>query len=151
MSILRPLFVYGTLRDPELLAAVLGRPLRPGAMPPASAPGFRAVLYPGRVYPALVRTPGAAAPGLLLTDLTPFERDVLDAYEGDEYRRDVIPVITDSELHEVEAYFPVIKVPPDAAAWTLTAWQADHKPKILAADAAGAADLRARLMAIRPH
>ena len=60
-----PLFVYGTLRDPDLLAAVLGRKLRPGGQHMARAPGFRAVHYPGRIYPALIRVPGAAAEGLL--------------------------------------------------------------------------------------
>ena len=74
-----PLFAYGTLRDPDLLARVLARPLNAEAMLAAVAPGFRAVHYPGRAYPALVRAPGAAAEGVVLTDLTPFERDLLDA------------------------------------------------------------------------
>jgi hypothetical protein len=56
-----PLFVYGTLRDPDLLAAVLGRKLRPAGQHVARAPGFRAIYYPGRIYPALIREPGAAA------------------------------------------------------------------------------------------
>ena len=52
------LFVYGTLRDPQLLSAVLGRPAT-GLN--AAAPGYAAVHYPGRIYPALVRRPGSAA------------------------------------------------------------------------------------------
>jgi hypothetical protein len=39
--LVRPLFVYATLRDPELLAAVLGRQLAAGEMLAAVAPGFR--------------------------------------------------------------------------------------------------------------
>jgi hypothetical protein len=73
------LFAYGTLRDPDLLIGVLGR--RAVGLP-AAAPGFAVVHYPGRIYPALLRRPGAAAPGLVLTDLTPFEVDLLDAFEG---------------------------------------------------------------------
>ena len=57
----RPLFVYGTLRDPDLLAAVLGRPLAACEILAAVAPGFRAAHYPNRIYPALIRAPGAAA------------------------------------------------------------------------------------------
>jgi gamma-glutamylcyclotransferase (GGCT)/AIG2-like uncharacterized protein YtfP len=146
----RPLFVYGTLRDHEMLAAVLGR--TPGAQPlAATAPGFRAVPYPGRSYPALVRRPGATAAGLLLTDLTPFERDLLDAYEGEEYRRGIVPVIVDFELHEADAYLPAVAITDAAAAWSLRRWQHQHKAAALVAERAAAAELRARLVAGRPH
>jgi gamma-glutamylcyclotransferase (GGCT)/AIG2-like uncharacterized protein YtfP len=144
-------FVYGTLRDPDLLAAVLARPLDGGAMLAATAPGFRAVHYPNRLYPALVRAPGAASDGLVLTDITAFEADLLDAFEGAEYRRGIIPVMIAEELHEAFAYLPAVPVPVDAAPWTLAAWQATHKPRVLASEAAGAAEIRARLIAIRPH
>jgi Gamma-glutamyl cyclotransferase, AIG2-like len=146
-----PLFVYGTLRDPELLAGVLARPLRADAALAAVAPGFRAVRYPGRVYPALLRAPGAAAPGLVLIDLTPFERDLLDAYEGDEYRPDLIPVMIGEDLHEARAYFPAIAIPPDAPDWTLEVWQEAHKNRVLRAERAAADQLRQKLIAIRPH
>jgi gamma-glutamylcyclotransferase (GGCT)/AIG2-like uncharacterized protein YtfP len=146
-----PLFAYGTLRDPDLLAAALNRPLRPDGALYARAPGFRAVHYPNRVYPALIRAPGAAAEGLLLTDLSAFERDLLDAFEGEEYRREVIPAMVDVELHEAYAYLPAITVPPTAPEWSLAAWQASHKRKVLAAEAASAAEIRTRLISVRPH
>ena len=147
----QPLFVYGTLRDPDLLAGVLARPLSAAAMLPAAAPGFAAVHYPGRIYPALVRIPGRAAPGLVLTDLSPFEHDLLDAFEGAEYRRELIPVMIAEELHEAFAYLPAMAVPRDAPPWTLEAWQAAHKPRVLAAEAAGADEIRLKLIAIRPN
>ena len=146
-----PLFVYGTLRDPDLITAVLGRALRPGRVHAARAPGLCAVHYPGRVYPALVRRPGAAADGLVLTDITAFERDLLDAFEGEEYRRGPVPVMIAEELHEADAYLPAIAVPREAPDWDLGRWQQAHKAAVLAADAATAADLRARLIAERPH
>ena len=145
------LFVYGTLRDPDLLSGVLGRPLRATAMLAAAAPGYAAVHYPGRIYPALLRRPGAAAPGLVLTDLTPFERDLLDAFEGEEYRRAIIPVMIDEELHEAGAYLPAIDVPADAPAWTLAGWQDEHKRRVLAAERGTAAEIRQKLIAIRPN
>lgn len=146
-----PLFVYGTLRDPDLLAAVLGRAV--GTAYPARAPGFRAVHYPRRVYPALVRAPGAAAEGLLVTGLTPFERDLLDAYEGDEYARGPIAAMLadEPELHEADAYLPAIAVPTDAHEWSLSRWQQEHKPRVLVSESAVAARLRERLIAIRPN
>ena len=145
------LFVYGTLRDPELLAGVLGRPLSAAAMLPAAAPGFVTLHYPGRIYPALVRRPGAAAAGNVLTDLTPFEHDLLDAFEGQEYGRAVIPVMIDEELHEAAAYLPAVAVPANSPPWTLAGWQGLHKAKVLGAEHASARELRAKLIAIRPH
>ncbi|HEY4201707.1 MAG TPA: gamma-glutamylcyclotransferase family protein [Devosiaceae bacterium] len=145
------LFVYGTLRDPDLLAGVLARRLNAAAMLPATAPGFRAVHYPARAYPALVRVPGATAEGLVLTDLTPFERDLLDAFEGAEYRPTLIPVMIAEEVHEAFAYLPAIAVPPDAAPWTLEHWRRQHKPRVIAGEHAGADELRQRLIAVRPH
>jgi len=146
-----PLFVYGTLCDPDLRAAVLGRALPPEAVHAARAPGFRAVHYPGRVYPALLRAPGAVAEGLLLLGLTAFERDLLDAFEGDEYRRGPIATMLAEELHEADAYLPAIAIAAAAPAWTLQHWQAEHKGRVLAAEAATADELRQRLIAIRPH
>lgn len=145
------LFVYGTLRDPDLLAAVLARPLNGAAIFPAIAPGHRVVTYPSRTYPALVRAPGATAEGLVLADLTPFELDLLDAYEGAEYRRGRIPVILDEELHETFAYLPASAIPADAPPWTLAAWQESYKPRALVSERAAAETLRIKLLVIRPH
>lgn len=141
------LFVYGTLRDPELLSGVLGRPAIGLA---ATAPGFAPVHYPDRIYPALVRRPGAAAQGLVLSDLTRFELDLLDAFEGAEYRREIVPVMIDEELHEAFAYLPAIVV-RDQPDWTLGTWQSQHKARVLGAERALADELRAKLIAIRPH
>ena len=146
-----PLFVYGTLRDPDILAAVLARPLNADALHAAVAPGFRAVPYPGRSYPALLRAPGGSAPGLVLTDLTPFERDLLDAYEGDEYQRTLIPVMIGEELHEAFAYLPTAPIPPASPDWTLQAWQRDHKARALPAERLAARQLREKLIAVRPN
>ena len=146
-----PLFVYGTLRDPDLLSAVLGRKLRPAGQHVARAPGFRAVYYPGRIYPALIRVPGAAAEGLLLIDLTPFERDLLDAFEGEEYRRAPVATIVEEDLFEAEAYLPAVKVANEGPDWSLAHWQQQHKPRVLGAEAASAAEIRSKLIAVRPN
>lgn len=146
-----PLFVYGTLRDPELLSAVLGRKLRPAGQHLARAPGFRAVHYPRRFYPALIRVPGAAAEGLLLIDLMPFEHDLLDVFEGNEYRRAPVATMVEEELFEAEAYLPAIKVANTGEDWSLARWQAQHKPLVLGAATASAAEIRAKLIAVRPN
>jgi hypothetical protein len=147
----RPLFGYGTLSDPDLLAGVLGRPLVAANILAAVAPGFRIAYYPGRVYPALLVAPGGRAEGLLLLDVTRFERDVLDIYEGAEYRRDIVSAIVDEELHEADAYLPTATVAGDAEPWSLGAWQASHKRAVLGAELAAAARIRADLIAALPN
>ena len=50
----------------------------------ASVAGWRVAALPGRVYPALVAGE-AIAKGQLITDLTPDEWRILDAFEDDVY------------------------------------------------------------------
>ena len=138
----RLVFVYGTLCDPELRAAVLGRVLAPPQVAAAVVPGHCAVLWPGRTYPGLVRRPGGIAEGLLLLGLSAADVERLDVYEGPEYRRVLLPAIVDGELHEAEAFVPVPPFAGDGAAWSLHHWQANHKRAALVALAEEAARRR---------
>lgn len=126
-----PLFIYGTLRDAEIVSAVLGRPIAVETLPPAEAPGFAAVYYPGRAYPALVPQAGASAPGLLISDLSPLDLTVLDAFEGEEYRRTSIVVHSHGADLAAVCYLPTLPVGPEAAAWTLDEWTQRHKPGVI--------------------
>jgi gamma-glutamylcyclotransferase (GGCT)/AIG2-like uncharacterized protein YtfP len=74
------LFVYGTLLFPEVLHALLDRVPNQA---PVSAPGWRVVALPGRVYPGLVPDKDTAT-GLLLTDLGAHEWRILDTFEDDQ-------------------------------------------------------------------
>ena len=144
------LFVYGILRDPELLAAVLNRPLRADQVLAAVAPGYRATYAPNRLTPALVRAPGGAAEGLVLLGLSAFEHDLIDALADSASRRMVLPVMIGEELHEALAHLPAGPIVPGDP-WSLTHWQAVHKAAALPGEIARAAEMRQRLIAIRPH
>ncbi|MGN2637065.1 gamma-glutamylcyclotransferase family protein [Nocardia takedensis] len=76
------LFVYGTLRFPEVLRELIGRSPHTET---ADLAGWRVAALPGRIYPGLVPAPDAHAPGLLLTGLDPREWAVLDDFEDEEY------------------------------------------------------------------
>ena len=144
------LFVYGTLQDPDVLAAALGRPAAASILHAARAPGYRAVAYPGRVYPALVPCAGTAATGLLVEGLTPLDMAVLDAFEGDEYRRETMRVEAGGAMVTAQAYLPVVAVDADAPAWSLADWTARHKPAVIGQETGTARALRARLSARMP-
>lgn len=140
-----PLFIYGTLQDHDVLEAVLGRAGAQGLLQPAGAPHFIAVTYPGQVYPALIRKEGKVAPGYLLPGLDALDWAVLDAFEGEDYRREEIAVQADSGSLRAFAYLPTRNIAPDAPVWTFEMWIAGHKPAVLETETALARALRARL------
>jgi gamma-glutamylcyclotransferase (GGCT)/AIG2-like uncharacterized protein YtfP len=82
------LFVYGTLRDPELVRSLTGRvfPFRPARLlgwrlvPPEQAPSG---------YPEVEPCPGAWVDGLLLEGLDSHALRSLDSYEEGYVRRRV--------------------------------------------------------------
>ena len=145
-----PLFVYGTLRDEDVLLAVLGHALEPGQRQPAVAHGHRAVFYPGRTYPALIADPQSFAEGMLLRGLTDFDRDVLDGFEGAEYERLALSIEAAGRAEAVEVYWPTKAIADDAPTWSFEDWRRNHKATLLAEDGQNAARLRARLMAQTP-
>lgn len=125
------LFVYGTLRDPDVFAAVVGR-LKPQR--PAAAKGYRAVFYPSRVYPALIVEPSSSAEGILVSDLADAELAALDTFEGGEYHRLPIEVIVDGSAVTVDAYLPICGVSLSAETWTLEHWRANSKDDFMIAE-----------------
>ncbi|MFF2551468.1 gamma-glutamylcyclotransferase family protein [Nocardia sp. NPDC058058] len=82
-----PLFVYGTLRFPEVLTELIGCTME---LRPATVPGRRVAALPGKIYPGLVHADSGVAQGFLLTGLTRTQWWVLDEFEDDEY--DLSPV-----------------------------------------------------------
>lgn len=81
---LRRLFCYGTLRDPAVMAALLGRvpPSRP-----ATLPAHRRGLLAGRPWAGVAAAAESAVAGTLYEGLTVRELGQLDRYEGADYRR----------------------------------------------------------------
>lgn len=145
------LFIYGTLQDADILGAVLGRPVDVTMLRRARAPHYRAVAFPGRVYPALVPATADTASGLLLENLSALDLAVLDAFEGEEYRRESITVVVDGPPLIADAYLPVEAIAADAPAWSLADWTARHKPAVLGRETDTAAALRQRLSARMPR
>lgn len=136
-----PLFAYGTLRAPELLAAVIGHP---APAVDAIARGHRVVYYPGRTYPALIVARGHDAPGTLISGLSQQDITQLDLFEGTEYERRGIKVRVDGKLVSAEVYWPLVPIGADAPSWRYEDWRARH-PAVGSTD--GAVALRARLIA----
>lgn len=79
------LFVYGSLRDPEVQQRVFGRVV-PGTPDVLDGYERRWLHLSDGVFPILVPAPGGSVEGRVL-DVTPGELALMDAYESDDYRR----------------------------------------------------------------
>lgn len=79
-------FVYGTLMDGDVLAAVLNTPKIPAArLSPATLKGHRRFALKGRAYPSLVADASASVEGVVFQGCSPKEWQKLLAYEDVEY------------------------------------------------------------------
>lgn len=130
------LFFYGTLVDPDIFEAVLGRPLANARPVDAVLEGYRAVLVVGRPYPGLVAAPGARAEGILVSGITRQDMDILIRYEDrDMYGVEVKTVRTsDGKEHVTKVFMPKRRIRLSRRQWSLTDWQRrlkrDYLPKI---------------------
>lgn len=79
LAVSETFFFYGRLGHAPLLRMILGH--QP-AMRPALLGGHRVLRAAAGNFPALVRDPGATAPGVLVDGLTPDDRARLDFYGG---------------------------------------------------------------------
>jgi gamma-glutamylcyclotransferase (GGCT)/AIG2-like uncharacterized protein YtfP len=79
------LFVYGTLMDPIVQFAVVGRTAEGR---PDTLPDFRksSLKLGGRVYPIVKPAAGSVVEGLVIM-VSPTELGRIDHYEGEAYRR----------------------------------------------------------------
>ena len=74
------LFVYGSLADPRCLADVLGRRYAQERLR-ARLSGFRRVATSAYPYPYIVAAPAESVDGIVVTDLSGRDLEVLDDYE----------------------------------------------------------------------
>lgn len=116
-------FLYGTLRHLPLLETVLGR--RP-AVRDAVLDGYAVHTVAGQPFPVIVRTPGAVAPGLLVTDLGPVDIARLDYYEqGFGYATRSVEVSLAGKAQAALVYFPGDDGHPAGGPWSLDVWATD--------------------------
>ena len=127
------LFVYGTLRSPQLMTAVAGMTPTGGAS--ATLPGFALHPLAGNVVPFIAPDPGAEVAGLIWDGIDDAAFARLDLYEGAfGYVRDTIVVTTAAGERKVACYMPPPGLQAGPGPWSLAVWEADHlAPACLAA------------------
>lgn len=99
---MRQLFFYGTLRDPAVLAVVLGRPAERISIRPAVLPDFEVCAVTGREFPFATPKKGASAEGVLVSGLSDSDVARLEFYEG-AYLFDLVAVSVENDGKAIKA------------------------------------------------
>ena len=126
-----PIFVFGTLRDPDVLALALGDARDLVDPVPASLPDHAAWTAAAGPFPALRPEPGVSAPGLLLLPGSALVRERLDSFEGP-FAYALVAITVEGPDGPVEA----LTYLDDAVAvtdrpWRLEDWADTEKPLFL--------------------
>lgn len=127
------LFVYGTLRAHDLMAAVAG----PGQLSatPVDLVGYAVRPVRDNVVPFIAASAGASCAGLLWRDLTAQQMRRLDTYEGAfGYQLEDVTVTVGADTVNARCYMPPPGILAGDGEWSLEDWQRDHlAPAVLAA------------------
>ncbi len=102
-------FFYGTLLDPEMRARILGDEARPVVLEAAILRGWERYFEPGVPWPMIRRRDGVAVEGALANGLSEAAGELLDAYEGEFYRREEVVVERAGERVAALVYVPALR------------------------------------------
>jgi len=127
------LFVYGTLCDRDLFAAVTGRPLTEFRPIPARAPNTRTSLAADEAVP-LLRRGGATTRGLLLRRIDSEAWRRIRFYEDDTYRLRPVRLLIRRDINMIaHAFWPKPATKCLFQSWSFRKWQRVSKPRALVA------------------
>lgn len=126
-------FFYGTLMDPAVLAAVIGRRPPPALWAKATIEGYRRVFRAGTRYPILIPAPGERVDGMLVGGLGARDARRLDIFEGRDYAaRTVLVQARLGGRIPARIFMPKPGVPATARPWTPEDWRRRHRRTYLA-------------------
>ena len=123
-----PLFVFGSLRDSEVLEVVLGRVATDIRTNIARLQGYRAVKLPDESYPVLLVAPGSTVEGELLLGLSAEDFRRIAFFENQEYRFEPCTVTLEGGGRRNAVYCGENQTQAGACEpWLLDTWQRVHK------------------------
>ncbi|HYD61148.1 MAG TPA: gamma-glutamylcyclotransferase family protein [Noviherbaspirillum sp.] len=114
-------FTYGSLMFPQVWQRVVRGEYRSSA---ARLDGHARFEIAGETYPGMIVRPGASVEGVLYFDVSPADVAALDAFEGEEYRRDTVRVALPSgELVDAGTYLYLLPQKLSDSPWRPEAFQ----------------------------
>jgi gamma-glutamylcyclotransferase (GGCT)/AIG2-like uncharacterized protein YtfP len=121
-------FVYGTLRDPSILNAVLGHDRVLSVK--GWADGYAARLAYGHPFPMLRPMADSSAEGLLLLNLDEADIAALDSFEGETYQRQAIMIRSENGKEYADIYIDDGSY-SDGGVFILSEWKMSHRDKFI--------------------
>ncbi len=130
---MRRFFLYGTLMDPDVFAAVSGLESSATVLTPARLDGYERRAAKDRLFPMVRRRAGAAIDGRLTGDLPEAAAVRLVWYERALYGLTDVTVSAGT-TSDVRAWLfdPYPGALPPGEAWDFEAWVGEHKAATLA-------------------
>lgn len=120
-----PLFFYGTLRNRDVLEAVLGHDAQGLRFRSARLPDYGLHRLAGTTYPVILPEAGAVAEGILVDGLSEADLDRIWFYEDDaEYGLTTITVDTDNGRVDAQAFIAAMAEARTDGRWSLEEWEA---------------------------
>ncbi|MEO8937835.1 MAG: gamma-glutamylcyclotransferase family protein [Burkholderiaceae bacterium] len=108
-------FTYGSLMFPEVWSLVVTGDYRSMQ---ARLDGHARFAIDGETYPGMVVTADAGVTGVVYLNVDDDDLARLDAFEGDEYRRDAVTIVgSDGTTHVAQAYLYLLEDRLLASAW----------------------------------
>ncbi|MFO1127768.1 MAG: gamma-glutamylcyclotransferase family protein [Rhodospirillales bacterium] len=125
-------FFYGTLMDPAVRSAVLGRDLPTDAITPAALFGWRRVFRAGATFPVLVPAASSRVDGIAADGLSAAECERLAHFEGPDYRlRRVTLILRPGGQAAAYAFLPAKPMIAAGRTWNFATWRRRHRRAFL--------------------
>lgn len=125
-------FFYGSLRDPLILEAVLGRGLAHLTFGTARMPGHRVERAEGYSFPLLISSKHGHAMGSIVEGLTASDQARIAYFEDSEYELREYEVLTSNRAQRAFAYAATGKLNSSGEPWDLAQFQAQDRALLLA-------------------
>jgi gamma-glutamylcyclotransferase (GGCT)/AIG2-like uncharacterized protein YtfP len=115
------IFAYGSLMFPQVWERVVRERYRSA---PATVGGYGRFSVVAETYPGMIAQPDSSVRGVVYFDVDTRDVAALDAFEGDDYRRDsVIATLETRESVMVDTYIYVVPQRLSDRAWHPEAFQ----------------------------
>ncbi|MGB0632762.1 MAG: gamma-glutamylcyclotransferase family protein [Alphaproteobacteria bacterium] len=122
-------FFYGTLIDPDIRAAVLGRAAADLSPVDDTLSGWRTVFVSGKTYPVIVPSAAHSVRGVRMAIPDPALRQRLRYFEGPEYDIATLKLVSGESANVFVGSKPGR---PGSRGWEFDIWQRRHKARFLA-------------------
>ena len=126
-----PLFVYGSMLDPDVRSIILGDSTQQVTLVTANLPDHVCLKLPDESYPVLSAESGCVTHGAILLGLDENSWDRMNFFESDEFKLVEISVLSQGRISPALCYGAGAIMQGAKQPWTLEHWQANHKEVFL--------------------